>query len=177
VALRIEIPEVKPALEFIDGRLVQKVSPRRAHAQLQARWLLALRTWAGDRGEALAEWRFSFARSGAGWSSLVPDVGFVRRELLDAIPAAEAEEPQFAPDVAVEILSPSDRRGDVEWKIAAYLAGGTALVVTVDPRAQQVLAYDRVATTAFVPGDTFAHAALPGFSLDVADLFNGVFSG
>jgi Uma2 family endonuclease len=177
MALDIEIPEVKPALELIDGRLVQKVSPRRAHAQLQGRWLLALQAWAGERGDALPEWRFSFAPPGSDWSSLVPDVGYVRRERLDAMPAAEAEEPQFAPDVAIEIISPSDRREDIAWKIAAYLAGGTALVATVDARSQQVFAHDRRATVTFVPGDTFAHGALPGFSLDVTALFDGVFRG
>jgi hypothetical protein len=34
---RIEIPEAKPAFEIIRGRLQQKMSPKRAHAELQVR--------------------------------------------------------------------------------------------------------------------------------------------
>jgi hypothetical protein len=42
----IPIPETRPATELIDGRLVQKMSPKRHHQALEARWMNALNAWA-----------------------------------------------------------------------------------------------------------------------------------
>ena len=42
----IRIPETKPATELIDGRLVQKLSPKRRHQALEKRWMAALDAWA-----------------------------------------------------------------------------------------------------------------------------------
>lgn len=174
---RIEIPEAKPAFEIIRGRLQQKMSPKRAHAELQVRWVIALRNWAGDRGDALTEWRFYFAPPGADWGSLAPDVGYLSREALDALTPGDAEEPPCAPEIAVEILSPDDRRKDVEWKIAAYLHGGTRLVVVADARRRTVIAYDGSGPREFGAGEVFSHDALPGFALALDALFAGVFRG
>jgi len=173
----IEIPEAKPAFEIIRGRLQQKMSPKRAHAQLQARWMEALRDWAGDRGDALPEWRFYFAPPGADWGSLVPDVGYLSRAVLDALTPEDAEEPPCAPGIAVDILSPDDRRRDVEWKIAAYLHGGTRLVVVSDARLRTVTAYDGGEPRVFKESDVFTHPALPEFRLPLSALFAGVFRG
>ena len=58
----MEIPETKPATELIDGRLVQKMSPKWRHQELELRWTLALRAWAGERGERSMSGGTSFAR-------------------------------------------------------------------------------------------------------------------
>ena len=57
----IVLPEAKPALEWIGGRAVQKVSPKRRHAILQLSIGGALKAWARGRGEAGSEWRFRLA--------------------------------------------------------------------------------------------------------------------
>lgn len=44
----------------------------------------------------------------------------------------------FAPDLAVEVVSPSDRASDVEAKVGDYLAAGTRLIWIVDPAARVV---------------------------------------
>jgi Uma2 family endonuclease len=68
---------------------------------------------------------------------LAPDVAFVRagRE-----PQGEARWhfARLAPDLVVEVLSPSDRVADIQAKLALYQEAGVPLVWVVDPRAQTV---------------------------------------
>jgi Uma2 family endonuclease len=127
------IPDVKPAIESIRGRWERKMSPRRRHAILQARVAMLLTQWAGDRGEVGTEWRFYLVGGGESESSLVPDVAYVSFERLPLALGEAREKTCIAPDLAVEILSPGDRRGVLEEKIGLYLANGSIAVVIVDP--------------------------------------------
>jgi Uma2 family endonuclease len=61
-----------------------------------------------------------------------PDVWFVRAERVPTGPAASRFF-QGAPDLAVEVLSPSDRFTAVMAKVRDYLATGTRLVWVIDP--------------------------------------------
>ena len=79
--------------------------------------------------------------------------------------------PPFAPDVAVEILSPDDRRIDVDDKIDTYLRAGSSLVIVVDPQKRVVELHDPLATARLDEGAAIEHAALPGFRYPVRDLF------
>ena len=66
-----------------------------------------------------------------------PDVAFVRAERLPEITNPEKYVP-FAPDLAVEVLSPNDRADEVEEKVQEWLAAGSRAVWTVDPKAKTV---------------------------------------
>jgi Uma2 family endonuclease len=171
----ILIPEAKPAFELIDGRLVQKMSPKRRHQWLAKRWADALEAWSGEPGNALTEWRVNFRAPGRRWGSLVPDVAYFSSESLARLTPAEAEEPPIAPDVAVEIVSAGDSPSDLEWKIGAYLAAGTLLVIVVDPPARRVAAHATDSVGVFDHGDTFMHASLPNFSYKLEDMFAGLY--
>ncbi len=101
-----------------------------------------------------------------------PDVSFVSAARA---PQGEARDhfPRLAPDLAVEILSPSDRMTDALTKIAMYLEAGVRLVWLVDPLEQTVTVFrpDAVpetldATMAIDGGDV-----LPGFTTPVAAMF------
>lgn len=101
-----------------------------------------------------------------------PDVSFVRKERLpaDGTPKAYWE---LAPDLAVEIVSPTETATEVRDKVADYLAVGTALVLVVYPARREIVAHtpDDLARTYHV-ADTFsAPDVLPGFVRPVADLF------
>jgi Uma2 family endonuclease len=78
------------------------------------------------------------------------------------------------PELAVEILSPDDRRGEVMEKVEEYIALGIDLVWIVDPEHRCVLAYrgSLFDVERFEEGDLLVdEAILPGFSVSVADLF------
>jgi Uma2 family endonuclease len=69
-----------------------------------------------------------------------PDIAFIQEENLPDVDPTEAYWP-YAPDLAVEVVSPRDTTGDVDDKIRAWLDAGTRLVWVVDPRLQTVTSY------------------------------------
>src|SRR5271170_5852257 len=129
----IVLPETKPETEWVAGRALQKMSPTRDHSRLQMKLGAALDAWSRGKGEVGPEWRFRVAPPGGVRRPLVPDLAFVRYERLRGLDRESIQTPALAPDVAVEILSPGDRRRDVDDKIAVYLAAGTSLVIIADP--------------------------------------------
>src|ERR1700693_2016963 len=130
----IILPETNPALEWINGRVVQKVSPQRKHALAQTTFAAALNAWARLTGSGMVgtEWRFQIEPPGEERRPLVPDVAFLSYARSPYAEQLETEVPRIAPDIAVEILSPDDRLKDVEEKVRVYLASGTRAVVLVD---------------------------------------------
>jgi Uma2 family endonuclease len=167
----IVLPETKPETEWVRGRPLQKVSPQRDHARLQGALTMQLDRWAAQRGEVGPEWRFRLAPPGEIRRPLVPDVAYVSNERLRPLTDEEVQVPPFAPDVAVEILSPDDRRDDVDDKIDTYLSSGSSLVIIVDPWRRAVELHDAGATALLGESDAIEHAALPGFRYSIADLF------
>ncbi len=168
----IVLPETKPESEWVRGRPRQKVSPQRDHAVLQLELGSLLRRWAKPRGEVATEWRFRVEPPGEIRRPLVPDVAYVRKERLQPLPDEEFQSPPFSPDVAVEILSPDDRRADVDDKLRTYLRAGSSLVLVVDSQRRVVELHDQRHVTVLDDGGTIEHDALPGFSYPVHDLFD-----
>ena len=170
----IVLPSTKPETEWVRGRALQKVSATYDHAVLQMLVATALDAWAfaGDHGRVATEWRFRVAPPGEIVRPLVPDVAYVAfADLPRDVPREVRQVPLGAPTVAVEILSPDDRRADVEEKIATYLRAGAALVVVVDPQRETADLYDGGSPRVLRAGEILAHDALPGFALDLGALF------
>ena len=136
----------KPAVEWISGRAVRKVSPTRKHGKLQVRIGALLDRFGGTFGEVASEWTMHFPGEPKR-TALVPDVAFVSHARLAKFTSSQASEPPIAPDIAVEILSPSDRRRDADEKIALYLKHGASLVLEVDPDRYTIVAHARDSVT------------------------------
>ena len=166
--------QTKPASEWIAGRVVQKVSPTGAHARAQGRLIAALLAWA-DRtgsGHVGTEWEFRVTPPGEPTRSLVPDVAFVSFARLAHDDEDATEIPYLAPDVAFEVLSPNDRRRNVDEKIRVYLASGTKAVIEVDPQSRRVTIHDGLEAPAILDeAARLRHDALPDFSMPVAAIF------
>jgi Uma2 family endonuclease len=102
---------------------------------------------------------------------LAPDVAFIRTDrIIGGLPKGYFPGP---PDLAVEVVSPNDRAGDVLAKVQDWLNAGCALVWIVDPRSQTVAVYGADRNGAIL---TSAEALtggelLPGFSTPVAGIF------
>jgi Uma2 family endonuclease len=167
----IVLPDTKPETEWILGRAVQKMSPFRTHARLQATFSAALLNWSAGRGEVGTEWRFRLAPSAEIRRPLVPDIAYVRNERLVGLEGRELEAPEFSPDVAVEIRSPGDRVRRIEHKIGVYLSTGASLVIVVDPSHRTVQLHDVQGMRELRGDDAIVHPALPGFSLGLPELF------
>lgn len=102
---------------------------------------------------------------------LGPDVSFVRRERLTPDLTVEGYLP-LAPDLAVEIISPSERAGEIQRKVQKYLAAGVPLLVLVYRRRREIIAYRYGEPTTLRLGDVLDGGdVLPGFTVAVADVF------
>ena len=171
---QITLPEAKPAFEWVNGRALQKVSPRRQHALAQGRFCSALDAWANKHaaGTVGPEWHFQVEPPGEIRRPLVPDVAFLSYARLSYEKQLVTEIPRVAPDVVVDILSPGDRQRDVEEKVRVYLAAGTRAVFLVDTKKQRVTVRDPSGERTFPRGGFLAHDALPGFRLHISRLFS-----
>ena len=69
-----------------------------------------------------------------------PDIAFISSENLPEQDPSEAYWPG-APDLAVEVLSPSDKTGDVDEKIECWLDAGVQLLWVVDSKLRNVTSY------------------------------------
>lgn len=171
IAPNLGIPEVKPAIESIGGRRIQKVSPRSRHSVVQLRLGALLATWAGRRGQVGTEWRCYVAPSGGPWSSLVPDVAYFSFARLPRDLGEAREKPTLAPDIAAEVLSPDDRRSLLDEKIALYFRGGTKLVIVVNPERCKIEMNDRERRSDFELGESARCSVFLDLRIDVSELF------
>ena len=171
----IVLEETKPETEWVRGRALQKVSPTYRHALCQRRLAAALGAWAeeGGHGRVGTEWRFRVTPPGEVTRPLVPDVAYLSYGTLGRnAPLEELDVPRLAPTVAIEILSPDDREIDVLDKVQTYRAAGTVAVLVVDPAHESATVRDVTGVRTVRPPERLVHAALPGFSLDLAALFS-----
>ena len=101
----------------------------------------------------------------------VPDVWFVRAERVPAGGFPEGIWPGF-PDLAVEILSPSDRPIALAERVQDYLSAGTRLVWAIDPEARAAAVFRPTGAPTFLTEDgTLAgEDVLPGFTLALRDV-------
>ncbi len=103
---------------------------------------------------------------------LGPDVAFVRQERT-------TQQPQHgffrgAPDLAVEVRSPSNSAREMATKARGYLAAGTRLVWVVDPDRRTVTVYrpNRPPEALALDGYLDGYDVLPGFRVAVAAIFD-----
>lgn len=167
-----EIEEIKPAVEWIHGRPEQKVTPQRRHGILQLRLGAILANCAAGRGDVASEWRFFFPEVPEK-TTLVPDVAYVSYERLRTLDDTAAERPSFAPDIAIEIRSPSSRLPTIAEKIELYLRYGSVLVLDIDPDSKTVHAHTSHGVVTHRTG-TFANHEVPWFTFDIDALFSGL---
>ncbi|XZE54252.1 Uma2 family endonuclease [Planctomycetaceae bacterium SH139] len=103
---------------------------------------------------------------------LAPDVAFVsgarHKQIID-----EERYVPLAPDLIVEVLSPSDRFSKTESKALAWLDAGSKLVLFVDPEQRTVQSYrSRKQIEIFTLGESIdCTIAVPGWRIAVQDIF------
>lgn len=109
-----------------------------------------------------------------GDQTLIPDLLFIRRDRLYIVGSKAIE---GAPDLVIEILSPSTKCRDLGRKADIYAQFGVPEYGIVDPVAQTLTIFARRGDRyEEVPpsGGTARSNVLPGLALDVAALFAGL---
>lgn len=101
-----------------------------------------------------------------------PGVAFVAAAHIPATGVPDGFWEQ-APDLAVEIVSPSKTAGDAREKVRDFLSASARLVWEVHSRTHEVLVHRAAGSIQALSGDDLLQDpdALPGFSCRVADLF------
>jgi Uma2 family endonuclease len=153
------------------GLLIAEPQPFPRHAQIQARLTRVLAEFVDSRGLGVVLTEGGFLLSRNPDTVRAPDVSFVRAARFDV---EEAERGYFrgAPDLAIEILSPSNRPGDTHAKVADYLASGATLVWVIDPVHQLADVYRSLLSPRRVAGDGVLEGedVLPEFSVPIAEI-------
>ena len=100
------------------------------------------------------------------------DVAFIRRERIERAGSVKGYW-IGAPDLAVEVLSPSDTVAHIEGKVEQWLKAGTTLVWVVSPQLHTVTAYrSLLEVVALTEQDALDGSdVVPGFTLPVAKVF------
>ena len=101
-----------------------------------------------------------------------PDIAFVTKDNFEKTGRLGGFR-SGAPDLAVEVLSPSDRVSRVEGKVAQWLEGGARMVWVVSPRLHTVTVYRSLTDiVTLTENDTLDGAdVVPGFQMNIAEIF------
>ena len=101
----------------------------------------------------------------------IPDVGFVRQERIGSLDEMTGAF-HGAPDLAVEVISPTDRLTRVRDKVGDWLSHGTLMVIVVNPRSRTVQVHTLAGMLELAETDTLDGGdVVPGWSMLVADIF------
>lgn len=158
--------------ELVEGRLVREPPAGMEHGRLTARIGSLLRAFVHERGlgEVFGA-ETGFVLSEDPPTVRAPDVAFVTADRLPPgdLPAGFG---QGAPDLAVEVVSPSSTAADVRSKVVDYLDTGAREVWVVEPgtRTLEVYRWDGDLRMLRGSDEILGGDVLPGFALTVGEL-------
>jgi Uma2 family endonuclease len=157
--------------ELVDGVIVEKAMAYR-EGMIEAAIITAMVLYNQSRklgkittGSAMHQLKPSLVR--------LPDVAFTFWNRYPGGRVPDDPAPFVVPDVAVEVLSPSNTRREMERKRAEYFAAGTQLVWMVDLEERTVTVFTAPEQfTVLHETETLdGGSVLPGFTLSLQELF------
>ncbi len=168
----IALPDDGKRYELHNGVIVEVGTSSRDHTKLGVRISTLLSIYietAGLDGEVTgADGTFELDEL----NTSVPDVAYVSAEKTKTLPDDAVFYP-FAPDLAVEIKSPSNSVDDMRQLAELYLRTGSRLVWTLDYKKRSIHVYrpghDPIEVTG--DGELDGYDVLPGLKLRLADIF------
>ncbi len=164
----MRLPKDGRKWELVDGRLTEVPTSIR-HEEIGINLIALFLPFARGRGILTA---------GQGGFRMVdgniraPDVSYTRKERF---PGGHAPDTfgNLAPDLCVEVISPSEKPTDIARKVREYFDGGAEQVWHVFPEEQRVIVFTSPTEMRTLDADDTLDAGdlLPGFSCRVSDLF------
>jgi len=167
-----ELTHYPKECELVNGEVRMMTPSGGQHGSVAARLTAALGSFVYEHalGEAFAaETGFVLARDPD--TVRGPDLGFVAN---DRIPAdGFTSFVGFAPDLAVEVLSPDDRPAMMREKIGHYLMAGTRLIWVVDPKKRTVTVHEAGHPPRVLAEDEWLDGrdVVPGFRYEISRMF------
>lgn len=167
----LDEPDEAHVTELVRGVVVREPRPRRRHGLVQAELAYRLKDWAKAHGaEVTVESGYILSEEPATLRG--PDVAVVlERRSAEGQPGGWVP---GAPDVAVEVLSPSDTSSAMQQKVLDYLEAGARLVWIADPEAHTVTVHrpDGSANIVREHETLTGEDVLTDFSADVGEIFD-----
>lgn len=153
--------------EYIKGELIPMppTSVEHGYISVNLSSLLHLYIRENQLGRVLSETGFR-----VGERVLIPDIAFIS---TDRIPIDPSKASPVPPNLAVEVVSPTDASSRVEEKAFAYLEAGTQLVWVLKPQSKTVTVYRSETDITLLTrnGTLSGEDVVEGFSCQVAELF------
>lgn len=168
------LPSADMLYEVVGGTIVEKKPMGAFEIRIAAVLVATIEAFAKQNklGRAVTEMLFDL--TAALGHKRRPDVAFVsydRWPQSRQVPRTEAW--GVIPDLAVEIISPTNPADDIVDRVAEYFQAGVSMVWIVFPSQYQVYVYDSPTSVRVVARDNkvVGDPVLPGFQLPLADLF------
>ncbi|MGD0094478.1 MAG: Uma2 family endonuclease [Planctomycetota bacterium] len=166
------LPETGPRYQLVDGELLQMTAPIIWHQRMAARLFSALFLFVKER--ALGEVLF------APVDVILSDINVFQPDIVYVSNARKKimvrENIRGAPDLCVEVLSPSTKKLDLKTKRLIYARYGVPELWFGDADAQTIRVFrlqedPHRAAAIFRRKDTLTTPLLPGFTLELAEVF------
>jgi Uma2 family endonuclease len=156
--------------ELDEGELIVMSKPAYRHNRVLAKLYVELHLYfrKNGGGEALISENL-YALSPKTRRS--PDVGIILGDRHEELKSAKVI--PIVPEIAVEVLSPSERPGMIHRKLKQYFDAGVKEVWLIDPESQDVEIWTgaKIPDHALAMGDALTSTLLPGFELPLTELF------
>jgi Uma2 family endonuclease len=167
-----QLPETGLRRELVRGEVIETMPPGGKHGAIAVILAMLLRLWTKQTAGGYVGVEAGYILTHDPDTVRGPDVSFVAATRIPPTGVPEGFW-DLAPDLAVEVVSPSETAEEIREKIRDFLRAGTPLVWTIYPRTREVIVHtpDGIART-YTTHDTLAFPdRLPGFTCSVAELF------
>lgn len=164
-----EEPEYRT--ELSRGRLVREPQPGALHGAITGRLYSALLRFVEERHLGTVTNQTGFRLPLEPPSVRGPDVAFIHRDRLP--PEIPVGFWPLAPDLAVEVASPSNSLADLQQKTIEYFESGVRQVWIVEPATRTVTVYRSLDEIQLIRehGSLDGDPVMPGLQLSIASLF------
>jgi len=169
------MPEIEGTCELVNGELVTMPYPNTRHGGVVGRvaFLLEERARGLGAGRVVAGSGFILELPWDPEQVRAPDIAFISSSRLEGgrLP------PKFfrgAPDLAVEVVSPSDNAADLQQKVRDYLGAGARLVWILYPESRSGAAYRPGGAARLLEEHDALDGedVLPGLTLPLSEVFD-----
>jgi len=162
------------SIELVEGEIIEMSKASGLHGQITMLLSIKIASHVVENRLGIvtaAETGFMLERNPVGRDTVrALDIAFLSSETVPAVLPDQLVD--VAPDLAVEVISPSNEAADIHHKIRQLLAAGTTLVWIVYPRTRTVEVHTRSGAATLESDDILSGGdVLPGFEIPVREIF------
>jgi len=158
-------------VELVAGHLIVSEPPGMYHGVVASRLAVRLSAFVDAHDVGVVGTEVGFRIASDPDTVRAPDVWFASHaRMAGEIPRGFA---RYAPELAVEVLSPTDRRGEVLAKVGQWITGGAELVWLIEPQRRNAQVFRPDGSVSLIGADEslMGEGVLSGFRCPLVELF------